>query len=67
MDYGQTFLIDRPATEPLSFTQWGTGLGFFFTAGENVSARLAVAWALLDSGATTAGSGQVYFNVVFQF
>ena len=67
MDYGQTFLMDRPATEPLSFTQWGTGLGFFFTAGEHLSARLALAWALLDSATTTAGSAQVYFNVGVQF
>jgi len=67
MDYGQTYLIDRPATETLSYTQWGTGLGFFLTAGEHVSARLALAWALIDSATTTAGSAQVYFNVVVQF
>jgi hemolysin activation/secretion protein len=67
MDYGQTFLTGRPATETLSFTQLGTGLGFFFTAGEHLSARLALAWALLDSATTTAGSAQVYFNVGVQF
>jgi hypothetical protein len=37
------------------------------TAGEHVSARLALAWALIDSATTTAGSAQVYFNVVVQF
>jgi hemolysin activation/secretion protein len=67
MDYGQAFLMDRSSSANLSYTQWGTGLGFIFTAGSHVSARLVLAWALLDSATITAGSAQVYFNVGFQF
>jgi hypothetical protein len=47
--------------------QWGTGLGFYLTAGEHFSARLTLGWALLSTVATTAGSAQGYFSVGFQF
>jgi hemolysin activation/secretion protein len=67
MDVGQTFLIDRPTMTDLSFTQWGTGIGFFLTAGDHVSARLALAWALRDTPTTPAGSTQAYFSIGFQF
>jgi len=67
MDVGQTFLMDRPAPADISFTQWGTGIGFFLTAGSHVSARLALAWALHDTSTTSAGSAQAYFNVGVQF
>jgi hemolysin activation/secretion protein len=67
MDVGQTFLMDRPAPADLSTTQWGTGVGFFLTAGSHVSARLALAWALHDTPTTPAGSAQAYFNIGVQF
>jgi hypothetical protein len=67
MDVGQTFLMDRPVPANLSFTQWGTGVGFFLTAGSHVSARLTLAWALHDTSMTPAGSAQAYFNIGVQF
>jgi hypothetical protein len=57
--------------------EWGTGLGFFLTAGEHFDARLTLAWALADAPsssnpnetlvASPAGSIQAYFSVGFQF
>ncbi len=77
MDYGQVYFIDRPGQPAVS--EWGTGLGFFLTAGEHFDARLTVGWALLGaspvastaatyvSTQTTAGSAQAYFSVGYQF
>jgi len=67
MDFGQTFLIERPTTANLGFTQWGTGVSFFLTAGEHFDARLTLAWALSDTPTTTAGNAQAYFSVGAQF
>jgi hemolysin activation/secretion protein len=67
MDYGQTSLIDRPTTENLTFPEWGTGVGFFLTAGEHFDARLSLAWALLDTPTAQAGSALAYFSVGAQF
>jgi len=77
MDYGQVYFIDRPGQTAVS--EWGTGLGFFLTAGEHFDARLTIAWALIGaapvaSTATTyvavktpADSCQAYFSVGYQF
>lgn len=67
MDYGQTSLIDRPTTENLTFPEWGTGVGFFLTAGEHFDARLSLAWALLNTPTARAGSAIAYFSVGAQF
>jgi hemolysin activation/secretion protein len=67
MDYGQTALIDRPTTTDLTYTEWGTGLGFLLTIGEHLDARLTLAWALIDTPTTKAGSAQAYFSVGVQF
>jgi hemolysin activation/secretion protein len=67
MDLGQTYLIDRPTTANLAYTQWGTGVSFFLTAGEHFDARLTLAWALNDTPTTAAGSAQAYFSVGAQF
>jgi len=67
MDYGQTFLLDRPPSPGTSVTQWGTGVGFYLTAGPHVEARLTLGWALRDAPGTSAGSAQAYFSVGFQF
>ena len=67
MDYGQTYLIDRPTVANLSYSQWGTGLAFFLTAGEHFDARLTLAWALTDTPTTAAGTAQAYFSVGAQF
>jgi hemolysin activation/secretion protein len=79
MDYGQATLFDRPTVIPGQFSQWGTGVGFLLTASEHFTARLTVAWALLDTYEgdalktsvppvqTSAGSCQAYFSVGCQF
>jgi hemolysin activation/secretion protein len=67
MDYGKTYLIDRPAPLSLSYSEWGTGLGFYLTAGEHFDARLTLAWALHDTPATHTGEARAYFSVGFQF
>ncbi|HEY1790076.1 MAG TPA: POTRA domain-containing protein [Verrucomicrobiae bacterium] len=67
MDYGQTSLIDRPGTENLTYPEWGTGVGFFLTAGEHFDARLSLAWALLTTPTAHAGGALAYFSVGAQF
>ncbi len=67
MDYGQTFLINRRAPLNTDYSEWGTGLGFYLTAGEHFDARLTLAWALHDTPATCAGEARAYFSVGFQF
>ena len=67
MDYGQTYLIGRPTASSLAYTQWGTGVSFFLTIGENVDARLTIAWALNGTPTTTAGNAQGYFTIGSQF
>ena len=67
MDYGQVYLIDRPTVEDLSYTEWGTGLGFFLVVGEHFDARLTLAWALHDTPTTGEGSAQAYFSIGSQF
>ncbi|MFZ0828190.1 MAG: POTRA domain-containing protein [Verrucomicrobiia bacterium] len=76
MDYGRVYLIDR-GLQPDHLSEWGTGIGFFLTAGEHFDARLTVGWALADAGSRSnpnntlvlspAGSVQAYFSVGFQF
>jgi hemolysin activation/secretion protein len=66
-DYGTAYLIDRPTTSGLSYSQWGTGAGFFLTAGQHFYARLTMAWALKSTVLTPAGSAQAYFSVGWQF
>jgi hemolysin activation/secretion protein len=67
MDYGETWLIDRPTPPSLVYNEWGTGLGFYLTAGEHFDARLTLAWALHNTPATYAGEARAYFSVGFQF
>jgi len=77
MDYGQVFLLDRTGNDQLD--EWGTGVGFFLTAGEHFDARLTLAWALTNDyvgGAnhqnnapvsTQAGNATAYFTIGFQY
>ena len=77
MDYGQVYFIDRPGQTAVS--EWGTGLGFFLTAGEHFDARLTIAWALLGAAPvastatayvavkTPADTCRAYFSVGYQF
>ena len=77
MDYGQLFFVDRPGQTAVD--EWGTGFGFFLTAGEHFDARLTVAWALLGARAygssannyvavhTPADTCRAYFSVGYQF
>ena len=43
---------------PAGLSEWGTGFGFFLTAGEHFDARLTIAWALLGAApvASTAAT-----------
>jgi len=77
MDYGRVYLLDRPGPGRKHLSEWGTGLGFFLTAGEHFDARLTLAWALADAASranqnnslviSPQGSVQAYFSVGFQF
>ena len=67
MDYGQAYLIDRPVVGTVSYTQWGTGFGFFLAVGEHLDARLTLGWALHDTPLTQMGSLQAYFSLGAQF
>ncbi len=67
MDYGQAYLIDRPVVGTLSYSQWGTGFGFFLAVGEHFDARLSLGWALLSTPSTQAGDLRAYFSVGAQF
>lgn len=75
MDYGRVYLLDRSVNRP--FIEWGTGLGFYLTAGERFDARLTLGWALIGGASrenpnealvtSSVGSMQAYFSVGFQF
>ena len=71
MDYGQAILVDRPvsakAFSDITYSEWGTGLGFLLNMGEHFDARLTLAWALAGTPTTGAGSAQAYFSVGAQF
>jgi hemolysin activation/secretion protein len=67
MDYGETYLIDRPPSPNSTVRQWGTGIGFYLTAGQHFDARLTLAWALHDTPTDHAGNARAYFSVGFQF
>jgi hemolysin activation/secretion protein len=67
MDGGEVYNYSRPGQTDSDITQWGTGLGFYFTAGEHIDARLTLAWALLDTPSTSAGGAQAYFSVNVQY
>jgi hemolysin activation/secretion protein len=65
MDYGEAYLVDRP--DAPAVREWGTGVGFFVTAGEHFDARLSLACALLNTPLTPAGTLRAYFSIGFQF
>jgi hemolysin activation/secretion protein len=67
MDYGESYLKARKPAAASTIEEWGTGLGFYVTAGPHVDARLAVAWALRDTPLTRAGDTRAYFSVGYQF
>jgi hemolysin activation/secretion protein len=77
MDYGQVFLLDRPQDTGHQLNEWGTGIGFYLTAGEHFDARLTAGWALEKASSssnptqtsvtTSVGECQVYFSVGCQF
>jgi len=64
MDYGEVYLLD--STQP-AIRQWGTGAGFYLTAGSHFDARLTLAYALLATPTTPARGAQAYFSVGYQF
>ncbi len=65
MDYGEASglaLNARPTVR-----QWGTGVGIYWTIGENVDARLAVGCALKPTPSTLAGDARTYFGIEVKF
>jgi len=62
MDYGENMLIDRPGDIRL----WGTGVGFYYTAGQRVDARLTLAWALNNGPLRSVGNTSAYFTIGLQ-
>jgi hemolysin activation/secretion protein len=64
MDYGEVYHLD--STLP-AIQQWGTGAGFYLTAGSHFDARLTLAYALLATPTTPVGDVQAYFSVGYQF
>jgi hemolysin activation/secretion protein len=63
MDYGEAYSLSQTA----AIREWGTGVGFFLTVGEHLSARLQLAWALHDTPLTPAGTARAYFSLGAQF
>ena len=64
MDYGEVYHLDSTLA---AIRQWGTGFGFYLTAGSHFDARLTLAYALLATPTTPAGDVQAYFSVGYQF
>jgi hemolysin activation/secretion protein len=64
MDYGEVYHLDSTLA---AIRQWGTGFGFYLTAGSHFDARLTLAYALLATPTTPAGGVQAYFSVGYQF
>jgi hemolysin activation/secretion protein len=64
MDYGEVYHLDSTLA---AIRQWGTGAGFYLTAGSHFDARLTLAYALLATPTTPAGDIQAYFSVGYQF
>jgi hemolysin activation/secretion protein len=64
MDYGEAYRLDSTLA---AIRQWGTGAGFYLTAGSHFDARLTLAYALLATPTTPAGGIQAYFSVGYQF
>ncbi len=64
MDYGEVYHLDSTLA---AIRQWGTGFGFYLTAGSHFDARLTLAYALLATPTTPAGGIQAYFSVGYQF
>jgi hemolysin activation/secretion protein len=64
MDYGEVYHLDSTLS---AIQQWGTGAGFYLTAGSHFDARLTLAYALLATPTTPVGDVQAYFSVGYQF
>ncbi len=67
LDYGERYLSDPPPTRRSREEMLGAGLGFYVTAGETFDARLTLAWAILDTPGSNAGSARAYFGAGLQF
>jgi len=67
MDYGESFLIERPVVPFDHVEEWGTGIGAYYNAGQRFDARLTLAWALHGGAIRNAGDASAYFSIGFQF
>jgi len=68
VDYGEVYRLDpTPGTSVMSVEYLGVGSGVTANIGSHLDARLTVAWPLLTTPTTAAGSIIVYFGIGAQF
>jgi hemolysin activation/secretion protein len=67
VDYGERYLIDSSAGMKGTVRMLGAGFGFTANVGSSLDARLTVAWPLMDTAQTSAGSVRFYFGIGAQF
>jgi hemolysin activation/secretion protein len=65
MDYGQSYHLAQHASAAVR--EWGTGLGFYWTAGDHAEARLTLGVALNDTPATVTGDLRAYLSIGTKF
>ena len=68
MDYGETYLLQKISADSKDAAQfWGWGTSLTANIGNHLDGRLTVAFPLVSSAVTPAGSVHVYFGVGAQF
>ena len=67
MDYGETYLLAPQAGSSGRQQFWGAGWAAAVSIGSHVDGRISMAWPLLTTGQTKAGSLHLYFGVGGQF
>jgi hemolysin activation/secretion protein len=67
LDYGERYLFEAPATVKGDVRMLGTGVSGLVNAGDHVELRLGLAWALLDTPSSRAGTARAYFSFGIQF
>jgi len=68
MDYGETYLLQKVTTTSQDNARfWGWGGSLTANIGSHLDGRLTIAFPLISSTATPAGSVHVYFGVGAQF
>lgn len=66
-DYGERYLLDAPSVRRDTERMLGVGFGGLVNFGQSLEARLSLAWALLDTATSEAGTARATFSVGVQF